>query len=77
MGAIISVLVLAILIQATGANDFGEGLLVGVFAGVGFIGTSQATNCTFESRSLKLFLINTGYPVLVLAINGVILALWT
>ena len=48
MGAIISVLVLAILIQATGANDFGEGLLVGVFAGVGFIGTSPGHQLHFR-----------------------------
>ena len=76
-GAVISVFLLAILIQATGANDFGEGLLVGLIGGAGFIGMSQAANYTFESRSLKLYLINTGYPVLILAINGVILALWT
>ena len=47
-----------------------------MFAGVGFIATSQAANYTFESRSLKLYLINTVYPVITLAINGVILALW-
>lgn len=77
VGSIISVLVLALLIDLTGADDLGEGLLIGLFAGVAFVATSMAANYMFESRPLKLYLINAGYPVLILAINGVILALWT
>ena len=77
VGSIISVLVLALLIDLTGADDLGEGLIIGLFAGVAFVATSMAANYMFESRPLKLYIINAGYPVLILAINGVILALWT
>ena len=76
VAAIITVFILAVLVQLTGADEFAEGLLIGMIAGVGFIATSQAANYTFESRSLKLYLINTGYPVITLAINGVILSVW-
>ena len=77
VGSIISVLALAVVIQLTGAIDFGDGLIIGLFGGVAFVATAMASNYIFESRSLKLYLINVGYPVLVLAINGVILATWT
>ena len=76
VAAIVTVFILAVLVQLTGADEFAEGLLIGMITGVGFIATSQAANYTFESRSLKLYLINTGYPVVALAINGVILAVW-
>lgn len=68
--AIVSVFILALLIQLTGADEIAEGLLVGLFAGVGFIAASQASSYTFESRSPRLYLINIGYPVVTLAING-------
>jgi hypothetical protein len=76
VGSIISVLILAALVQLTDADDFGEGLIIGLFAGL-FVAIAMATNYSFESRPLKLYLINASYPVFVLAINGTILALWT
>ena len=76
VSALIFTLGLAVVMQGMGAEDFVDGLILGVLAAVGFIATSYATTYSFESRSLKLFLINTGYPVISYAIIGVLLAVW-
>ena len=76
VGALIFTLGLAVVMQGMGAEDFVDGLILGVLAAVGFIATSYATTYSFESRSLKLFLINSGYPLISYAIIGVLLAVW-
>ena len=53
-GSTISVLVLALVIDLTEASGFGEGLIIGLFAGVAFVATAMASNYIFESRSPKL-----------------------
>ena len=67
---------LAILVQASGADGLPEGLLLGLIVGIGFVATSHASHYSFQGRPLKLYLINTGYPVLMLAIAGSILGVW-
>ncbi len=76
VSALILIVGLAVLIQGMGAEDFVGGLILGLLASIGFIATSYATTYSFESRSLKLFLINSGYPVISYAIIGVLLAVW-
>ena len=78
--AIVSALVftvgLAVVIQGLGAEGVVEGLILGLLAAIGFIATSYATTYSFEGRSVKLLLINTGYPVISYGIIGVLLAVW-
>ena len=78
--AVVSALVftvgLAVVIQGMGADDVVGGLILGLLAAIGFIATSYATTYSFEGRSVKLFLINTGYPVISYGIIGVLLAVW-
>lgn len=78
--AIVSALVftvgLAVVIQGLGSEGVVEGLILGLLAAIGFIATSYATTYSFEGRSLKIFLINTGYPVISYGIIGVLLAVW-
>ena len=76
VAALIFCFVLALLIQGLGANNAVEGLLLGLLVSIGAIATSYATTYSFESRSLRLFLINSGYPVLSYAIIGILLAAW-
>ena len=76
MATTIGILGLAMIVQATGANSLTEGLLLGLIAGIGFVATAQAAHYSFEGRPLKLYLINTGYPVVMLAIIGSILGVW-
>lgn len=52
------------------------GLHWGLFVGVGWVATSFATNYLFEQRSLKLWLVNAGYNVVLFAVMGAILGVW-
>ena len=78
--AVVSALVftvgLAVVIQGLGAEGVVEGLTLGLLAAIGFIATSYATTYSFEGRSVKIFLINTGYPVISYGIIGALLAVW-
>ena len=76
VAAIVSVLALALFVQAANATQAAEGLAIGLLAGIGFVATTQASNYTFEGRSIKIYLINNGYPVVVFAIVGIVLAVW-
>ena len=76
VSALIFTLGLAVLIQGMGAADFVDGLTIGLLVAIAFIVTAYATTYSFESRSLKLFLINIGYPLISYAIIGVLLAVW-
>ena len=76
VSAIVFTFGLALLVQGMGAENVVGGLLLGLLASVGFILTSYATTYSFEGRSLKLFLINSGYPLISYALIGVLLAGW-
>ena len=74
--ALIFTFALAFLIGAVGAEGILEGLFFGVMAAACFILTAYATTYSFENRSLRLFLINSGYPLISYAIIGVLLGVW-
>ena len=76
VSALVFTFVLALLIQGMDASGAAEGLLLGLLVSIGAIATSYATTYSFESRSLRLLLINTGYPVISYAIIGILLAAW-
>ena len=76
VSALVFTLGLALVIQGMGAEGVVDGLILGLLAAIGFIATSYATTYSFEGRSLKIFLINIGYPVISYAIIGVLLAVW-
>lgn len=73
---IIGVLALAGLIQLADAEGAVEGLWLGLLVGVGIVAATQAPHFIFEFKPLKLFLIDEGYPVVGLAIAGIILGAW-
>ena len=52
------------------------GALWGFLAGFGWVATFIGTHYLFERRSLKLFLINSGYSIVSLTIMGIIIAAW-
>ena len=74
--ALIFTFALALLIRAVGAEGALEGLFFGLLAAVCFILTAYATTYSFENRSLRLFLINSGYPLISYAVIGVLLGVW-
>jgi len=50
--------------------------LLGLLAGVGFVAATQLPNYMFESRSLKIYVINVGYPVVTFTTIGLLLTVW-
>ena len=72
----IIVFALAVIVQLARANSAVDGLVLGLYAGIGFVAATQAANYTFEARPIRLYLINIGYPVVSFAIIGTVLALW-
>lgn len=73
---ILTSLAMAYLTKATGSNTIVSGLILGVITSIGFAATTMATTFSWESRSLKLFLIDIGYPVLGIISSSIILSLW-
>ena len=57
-------------------SDMAVGLMTAAWAWLGFVAIPQAVNTIFEGRRKKLWAINAGYFLVVLLINGVILASW-
>jgi len=73
-------LLLAAMLKGLGISGSGEALQAaqtGFLVGVFFVAGSSAINYLYEFRSLKLFLINSGYQTLFLTIGGIILAIWS
>ncbi|MEQ1807813.1 MAG: DUF1761 domain-containing protein [Burkholderiaceae bacterium] len=54
----------------------GFGLFAGLAAGVGWVAMSLGVIYLFEQRSVKLWLINSGYQVLSFSVMGAILGAW-
>lgn len=52
------------------------GLQAGLVIGLGWIATAYGITYLFEQRSLRIFLINTGYFLVVFATMGLILGAW-
>ncbi len=76
VAALIFTTTLAVLVQGMEADGAFDGLMLGLIAAVGFILTSNATNYTFEDRSLRIYAINCGYPLVAYALIGILLAAW-
>lgn len=72
----LTVIVLAVIFQGLGGAHLIDGLVLGLVCGIGFVATALAAQFTFEQRSLKLYLLDAGYPVLGLAVAGAILGVW-
>lgn len=56
--------------------DLLYGMMAGFFAGLGWVATFLGILYLFEMRSLKAYLINSGYCILSLTIMGAILGAW-
>lgn len=65
------------LIARTGTTGWAGGAKLGVAVALGLIGAQLALNYGFEARSVSLWLINTGYAVVGLAVAGGIIGAWS
>jgi len=69
-------IVLSSFIIMTQTTTFWMGVHIGALVGVGFIAMVLLMNSLYEKRSLKLWVINSFYHIILLMINGGILAVW-
>jgi hypothetical protein len=68
--------VLAVIVHYSGASTFGYGMLAGFLCWFGFFASLSLMMILFEQKTLKLWLINSGYVLVALLIGGGILAVW-
>lgn len=57
-------------------SDVSVGILTASWAWLAFTAIPALTNTVFEGRRKKLWAINSGYFLVVLLINGILLAVW-
>ena len=74
--AVISALTIAILVSLTGADSITDALVIGSLITVGISGMVSLNLVFFEGRSMKLTLINVGYPFIAYNAAAVILTIW-
>lgn len=76
IAALVVAYVLAHFIVFLRAHTVWDGVVTGLWVGVGFVLATSFGNYLFENRPLKLFWINSGYTVVVLVLMGAVLAGW-
>lgn len=76
VAAFIQAWVLAHFIVYAGSNTFWEGVVTAFWLWLAFTAVVLATNIVFEGRPWRLWQINANYFLLVLVINGGLLAAW-
>lgn len=74
--AVVSSLSLALILGFLNAQSALDGIIIATVVAVGFIGMSHLNLVLFESRSLKLTILNTGYSLASLILAGIVLSLW-
>ena len=74
--SLITAFILAHFVRYAGATSFSDGLVTGFWLWLVFIAAMLASSYVFEGRPWKLWTINAGYWLVVLLINGGLLASW-
>lgn len=67
---------MACLVSLTGSSTVYTGLILGCLVAGGFAATTLATVFNWENRSLKLFLLDAGYPVIGIIAIAILLSVW-
>lgn len=76
VGALVMAYVLAHFTQVGGAMSVMEGATIGFWVWLGFIATTTLSGLLWESKPLNLYLLNNGYYLVLLLVNGALLATW-
>lgn len=75
-GGLITAIILAAVLRATGATTLGDALLTTFWLWVGFVVMKYATTYAFEHRSWTLLALDVGYPLVSMSAMAAIFALW-
>ncbi|MEX2273948.1 MAG: DUF1761 domain-containing protein [Actinomycetota bacterium] len=79
IGSILAAIALGMIAQASGTDTVGEGIVLGLVAGVGFAVAIAAVTATFESSKPKPMTwgaINAGYHLVGIVVASIIIAIW-
>lgn len=76
VGALVQSFVLANLVRDIGLTTASDGLMLGFAVWLGFFLFVMAGDTIFSGRSMAIGKINSGYYLVVLLINGALLAAW-
>lgn len=76
VGALVMSFVLAHFVIAGGAVEAVTGAMIGFWAWLGFVATTMLQDVLYEKKDKQLAAINLGYNLMVLLINGALLAVW-
>lgn len=74
--ALVQAFLLANLVRDVGATTMSDGILLGFILWVGFVGATSLGDILFGGRPWKLWQLNNGYYLIVLLLNGWLLAVW-
>jgi uncharacterized protein DUF1761 len=76
VGSLLQAWILLHFVRYAGALSFPRGAEIGFFLWLGFVAITSLVHHTFEDRPWRLWQINAGYFLVVLLINGGLLAVW-
>lgn len=76
VSALVMAYVLSHFVQVGGAISAIEGATIGFWIWLGFITTTTLSGLLWEGKPLNLYLLNNGYYLVLLLVNGALLALW-
>lgn len=76
VAALVMAYVLAHVVNYAGASTIADGAITGAWVWLGFVATIGAVGAAFGGRSIKMFAVDYGYHLIVLAVSGAILAVW-
>ena len=76
VGNLLAAFSMAYIVFVSGSYNWMAGLKLGLLCGIGFAAVAMIIAYTWESRSMRLQMIDTGYAVIGIALCGIILAAW-
>ncbi len=76
IGALVMSYVLAVFITLTNSTTALIGAMIGFWAWLGFVATTILQDVLYEKKNKQVATISLGYNLVVLIVNGVILAVW-
>ena len=76
VGNLLAAFSMAYIVFISGSYNWLAGLKLGLLCGIGFAAVAMIIAYTWESRSMRLQMIDTGYAVIGIALCGIILASW-
>jgi len=76
VAALVQAWILSHFVAYAGSTTALQGAVTGLWLWIGFVAITQGVNTVFAETRKKLWAINTGYFLVVLVINGALLAAW-